>query len=155
MNFLNYLLVSLAAFSGLWVGVVLSFISPEEMKPGKRYFKLIVKIVFIIIPILIAVLFGKEKILLSLLLVLVSLAFIMYAPEKYIYPMLGIFLYISSKEAVLFLTIGVAIFILGLPKGSLFAYEHKGMKKNRILRKIIICHIFFFILALPLYFSNL
>lgn len=147
--------MSLTAFSGLWFGAMLAFISPEEMKPGRKYFELAIKLVFIAIAVLLAVFLGKENILLSAIFVLFCIAFVLYPPKRYIYPLLGIFFYISARDAALFpLTAGL-IFVLGLPKGSLFAHEHNGMRKMRIIRKILICHCFFFILALPLFFSNL
>lgn len=155
MDFLNYLLVSIAAFSGLWAGALLAFIAPEEMKAGKKYFNAMIKIVFILIPIVIALFLGKEKLLFSVIFVLLSAMFMIYAPKGYIYPLLGVFFYIAGRDDNLFPIIATTIFILGMPKGSIFAYEHHGMKKARILRKIMIMHSLFFVIALPLFFSDL
>lgn len=151
MEFLNYALASLVAFSGLWAGAILAFISPEEMKPGKRYFRIMAKAVFILIVLAMALFFGTEKAFFSIIFILLSILFVIYAHERYIYPLLGVFFYIASKDPVYFPVIAGMIFILGLPRGSLFAYEHTGMKKYRIMRKILICN-FFFVIALPLFF---
>ena len=155
MDFLNYLLVSIAAFSGLWAGAALAFIAPEEMKAGKRHFNAMIKIIFIFMPIFIALFLGKENVFFSVIFVLLSTLFIIYAPKGYIYPLLGVFFYVASKNVILFPIIAASIFILGMPKGSIFAHEHHGMKKARILRKILIMHLLFFVIALPFYFSNL
>lgn len=152
MEFLNYALASLAAFSGLWAGAILAFISPEEMKPGKRYFRIMSKAIFILMVLAMAFFFGMEKVFFSIIFVLLSALFMIFAHEMYIYPLLGVFFYIASKDPVYFPIIAGMIFVLGLPRGSLFAYEHRGMKKHRILRKILICNIFFFVIALPLFF---
>ena len=155
MDFLNYLLVSIAAFSGLWIGAILSFISPEEMKPGKKYFMWMIKILFMVLVLLIAIFLGGEKFLVSLVFILFCTAFIIYVRQKFIYPVLGLLFYFSAKDAVLFPIAASLIFIIGLPKGSIFAFEHKGVKKDRILKKMFFCHALFLIIALPLYFSNL
>ena len=38
MAFLNYFLISLVVYIGLLVGIVLAFMTKEELKPGKKYF---------------------------------------------------------------------------------------------------------------------
>jgi hypothetical protein len=40
--------IPLAAFAGLFIGVLLAYVSPEEMSPGKRYFKWLEKLVIVV-----------------------------------------------------------------------------------------------------------
>lgn len=159
MEFLNYLLVSIAAFSGLWFGAALAFIAPEEMKAGERYFRMMAKALFLIVAVLIALTLKEKPVYIPLTFMVFCIIFGIFCPEKFIrqytFPLIGIFFYVSSKDASLFPIVAALIFLLSLPKGSVFAKEHTGMRKMRILRKILISHVFFFIFALPLYFSNL
>ena len=46
---LDYLLASLISFSGIFFGISMVSIAPEERKPGKRYFKLLENVIFIVI----------------------------------------------------------------------------------------------------------
>ncbi|PIN87124.1 hypothetical protein COV19_01360 [Candidatus Woesearchaeota archaeon CG10_big_fil_rev_8_21_14_0_10_44_13] len=155
MEFLNYAAVSIIAFSGLFCGAMLAFVSPEEMKPGRRHFEAMIKTVFIAIPSLMVFFLGRDNLLLSAVFILLCIAFVFYSNKRFIYPLLGIFFYISARDAGLFPIIAGLIFILGLAKGTIFAHEHEGMKKTRILRKILICHAFFLLISLPLFFSDL
>lgn len=155
MDFLSYFLVSIASFSGLLAGASLAFISPEEMKPGRKYFLVFIKVIFVVIAATLALFLGAEKLYISIAFVFVCAAFIIRIPQKFIYPMLGVFFYASSKDAALLPLVASLIFLLGLPKGTIFAAEHFGVRKKRILQKIVIVHSMFFIIALPLYFSNL
>lgn len=143
------------SFSGLWFGALLAFISPEEMKPGMKYFEAMINIIFVIVVLLSAYLLRDESLFIPLLLIAMCLFFLFFSQQRYIFPMLGLFFYISSMDSRIFLLTASAIFLLGLPKGSIFAHEHKGMKRARIIRRVFILHCFFFVTALPLYFSNL
>ncbi|MFO8016029.1 MAG: hypothetical protein R6U32_02915 [Candidatus Woesearchaeota archaeon] len=170
--FVNYLLVCIAAFSGLWAGALLAFISPEEMKAGRKYFELLVRALFVLASVPSALYFSRDGYILPSLLVALCILFMfcpwhdgkhIYRRYRFAYLLLGFFFYIpylssaylssggSAISPALFPAAASLIFITGLPEGSLFAYEHEGMKRTRILRKIFICHSAFFI-NIPLYF---
>jgi len=154
MEFINYAIVSLASFSGLFVGALLSFISPEEMKPGKKYFEIMIKVLFIILAGSI-ILFLGDHMILSIVTIAVSVWFIMKIPKKYIYPVLAVLFYMSSKDITLFPIAASAIFLIGLPKGTLYSCEQKKASKFDIIKNLLIDHLLFLVIALPLYFSNL
>mgnify|MGYP005669891977 CR=1 FL=1 len=99
--------------------------------------------------------YGKESMAAALLFVIAGAAFILVANIRFVYPILGVLFYGSNIDPALFQITAVLIFLTGLPVGSLFAAEHKGMRKMRILRKITILNSLFFAFALPLYFLNL
>jgi len=129
---LNLILASLVAFCGIAIGIIQSIISPEEMKSGKRYFRLMQNVIIILI-ILISTVFQFW---------IGWIAVILLLRKDYIdYIVLGIILAFSSYNLLLFKILAVAIFLYGFPTGSLLFHN-----KNKL--KIALTAIILFIVAM-------
>lgn len=153
MNFLNYSLTALVCFVGLFAGFFLAIIAKEELKIGKKYFVFLQKIILLLIFVFLLV-FIK----LNYILVLLILAFIaVYAAKNYfkdkfdemfyVYIILAVIFYLSSKELNLFIIESSLIFLYGLPSGSLLM---RKSKKETLL--CIIRNIDFVLIAMALQF---
>jgi len=152
LSFLTYSLVSAASFSGLFAGAALAFIAPEEMDIGRKHFSMLRKIFFSILILSFGFFYSRQSIMAALLFVVLGSLFIFLANKKFIYPILGALFYSSNIDIVLFEITAISIFLMGLPMGTLFAEEHKKMKKMMILKKLFLQNAMFFVICLPLYF---
>lgn len=130
MQFLTYFALSIAAFLGLLLGILLIRFAPEEQKPGRPYFKILKKIVFIL---MISFLFFFFEInVIVMFLIIGSLCFLVLTKRlnleknSLVYALLGLIFFVSSYKSNLFVLQSILIFIYGLPVASL-TYE---VKKN-------------------------
>ena len=141
------LLVPIIAFLGFPIGLFLSFVSPEEMKPGKKYFKLLQNLLLVFILFFV---FDYYTIPLAISIILTVAVFlgVFYWQNKHksiiLYLILAVLLYLSSKDTSLFAIESSLIFMYGLPAGSLL----KSKKKDAI--KIVAKHSIFIVLAVLL-----
>ena len=131
ITFISYFLASIIAYLGLLLGVILIKLSPEEQKPGEKYFIILKKILFIIILISLLFFYNLNIIFITIL-ILFSLILILNRKlnlEKtaLVYLFLGIVFYLSSKILNLFILESVLIFLYGIPVSSLIL-----KKKNYI-----------------------
>lgn len=150
MNLLNYSLATIIAYLGLFIGFLLAIIAKEEIKPGKKYFIFLQKIILLLIFISLLIFID-----LNYLLVLLISAFIVIYLSKtkkefnklpYIYILLSIIFYLSSKKLNLFIIESSLIFLYGLPTGSLLT---KKSKKETIIN--ILTNIPFILIAIILF----
>lgn len=109
----NALLVALIPFLGIFLGDALSRISPEEMKPGKKYFRFFEVFFLILIVVLALILIKIFLINIFLLIMGIILAFLI----KRIYLYIAIILF-SSPSNLLFLFSSLT-FIYSLFYGTL------------------------------------
>lgn len=128
MEVLNYVLVSLAVFSGLLVGWLVGVIAKEELKPGKKYLVLLKRFLFCAV-FLIAAIFIVSSIWLTL--VFIGALIYFFAGEYplkdvVVYLLFGIVFYLSVER--LFLLQASLMFIYGFPVGSLMYFEKKKIK---------------------------
>lgn len=152
MPFISYFLTSIIAFSGIIMGIIIALITDEELKPGKKYFILLQKMILIVM--IFSLLFFFE---LSLPLVIIaSLIFAVFIhfykekiPSKLIFPFLAIIFTLSYGTEKLFLIESSLIFLYGLPTGSLAVY----FKKKSYL--IILENISFIVIAVALFLITL
>jgi hypothetical protein len=116
----------------------------EELKPGKRYFVLMHNIILaFILFFMLEQLKSNIYIILFLPLAFVILSFIyvdLYKKTNYIYVLLGLIFYLSSRSSDYFLIISTLIFFYGFLVGAL----QIGLKEKNYL-KIIGKNAFFFI----------
>ena len=132
-------MLSLISFIGLLIGILLAKLSPEEIKPGRKYFILLEKIV--LIAIIITLIYYSE---ISLLGIFIG-AFIGYFFRKeYFY--LGLALMISLKHVNFNFLLASLIFIYGLPYGTLL--------KRHILKEVNI-NLVLFLIPLLFLINNL
>ena len=149
ITFISYFLASIIAYLGLLLGVILIKLSPEEQKPGKKYFILLKQILFVLILIPLLYYF-KINLILSVVLLSIVIALIIKRKVKFerntiIYFILGIIFYLSSRIPDLLIIESVLIFLYGIPTSSLI------LKKNNYL-KIFFNNLWFFIPIILLYF---
>lgn len=105
------LIISLIAALGYLVGIAQSWISPEEMKDGKRYFIIMRYLMIAVIAGIAA--YSADYSLVGLALLMAAAVFYRIRHADYI--LAGVMLGLSSEPALT----ATAIFIYGFPAGSL------------------------------------
>lgn len=129
MNLLNYSLTAITVYLGLFIGFILAIIAKEEIKPGKRYFLLLQKIILLLIFIFLLIFIDLNYILVLLILAFIIIHLLKTKKEfkelPYIYIILSIIFYLSSKKLNLFIIESSLIFLYGLPTGSLLTKKDK------------------------------
>ncbi len=149
---LTYGLTLLFSFLGVYVGALLAFISPEELKPGMGYFRALMNTVLVFIFLILLYAYGAHVAILILLGVVASI-FLYYTTEstpvnQIAYFLLGIAFFFSAKSVDLFIVISSMIFIYGLPLGSLFVARKLKKSKRTILTDVLLNFGFYVIIAL-------
>lgn len=130
--------IPIVAFLGLILGILLAKISPEEMKPGKKYF-----IIFrnVLLPIISIILFYFSNY--NILFFIVGLIIGYFIKLDYFYFGLVLaFAFYVSKE-ILFILASL-IFIYGLPTGTLL---EKKIKPKQFLKLMAMFFLPFIILT--------
>ena len=153
MLFINYFIASLISFFGLILGIILIKIAPEEQKPGEKYFILLQNL-FFTLSIVLFLYFLKINIIITFLIAILLTAYFSkikirdyFRKSEFLYFLLAIIFFLSSKNTSLFLTESVIIFLFGMPTGSLL-FNRK--KKNYF--KVGLRSIIFLVVALLLFF---
>ena len=153
MQFLNYLLALIISFSGLIIGLALAIIAKEEISPGKKYFIFLQKAILLLIFIFLIYFLKLNLINWIIVLLFIFIYLIKYQWNKkinesfYIYLILSIIFYISSKSLNLFIIESSLIFLYGLPTGTLSTAKNKKESIINILKNML-----FIILAIILFF---
>lgn len=173
--FFSYFLASAVSYLGLACGAALAFIAPEELSQGRYYLLWLKRALFVAIFVAFIYYSPSKNLLFSVLLLALAALFVRYSDGHVFYIILGLLFYLSSSGSRFFLTIASMIFLFGLPTGTLFAgkrflnggkKEVKNKKKEikneisvkemlAVLKSLLLHHLLFFAVALPLYFSNL
>lgn len=149
MELLNYFLVVVICFLGIYAGFLLGLIAKEELKAGRRYFIVFQKILLIIM--IASAIFVVRNIFASLCLagVLVYLIFAKHrAKDTDVYVIFGVLIFLSSRYDNLFLMQSALIFLYSLLAGSLLAADKK---KSGVIASIFIRYIWFVAAALALF----
>lgn len=151
MNFLNYSLTAIICYLGLFIGFALAIIAKEELKAGKRYFILLQKIILLLVFIFLLIYIKIDYIiiLLTLTFIIIHLLknYFKFNESIYIYIILAIIFYLSSKILNLWVLESSLIFLYGLPTGSLLTNKDKKQTFINILKSVI-----FIIITIALYF---
>ncbi len=155
MQFINYFFASIISFLGLFIGIMLVKIAPEEQKPLKKYFSLLRKIFLLLIFIFLALYYFNNGFYTAILIAyFLFLLFIEYKISDlmkksiFIYSALGILFYLSFSNTNLFAVESSLILLYGLPTASLI---YKAKERNHF--KVIFYNIGFVILANLLFFT--
>lgn len=127
MSLFSQLAILVISLTGILCGIALSYISPEELVPGKKYFLLVKRIIHLMFILLIGYLAYSEKnywllipliLALSLLIMQFKLEKINYYSESANYLIfISPYFFISQNNFQLLLA--VLIFLYGLPTGTL------------------------------------
>lgn len=151
MQIMTYFLASIISYLGLLAGVILVKMAPEEQNPGKKYFILIKKIIFLlIIAFLLAyyqINFIFSSFLLLFLFILMLAKKIRLEKSALAYFFLGIVLSLSSKFTDLFIIESALVFLYGIAAGSLLLKQ-----KSENYREIFVSNLWFFAPVVILYF---
>jgi len=151
MPFINYFLTSIISFSGLIIGIIISVMADEEIKPGKNYFIYLQKLILILILFFILYFYNLNLYLVVFASLIFAAVIHFYnIPSKIVYPFLAVVFAISYGIEKLFLIESSLIFLYGLPTASLLI-DFK--KKN--YTKIILGHISFVVISLALFLITL
>lgn len=132
---MNILIFALS-FLGLLAGVILSCFTKEELKPGKKYFMLLEKILLLSIS-LIIIFYTKDFLLFLVLGIIAGFVF----RKAYFYFGLALPLAFGSFLVLM----SSLVFIFGLPHGALLAIK---LKKKNLKKEFILSGILFLAAAL-------
>lgn len=149
---LTYILTTVFVFSGVYVGALLAFIAPEELKPGRNYFKAFENTLLVFTILLLLYAYEANLFVLIFLGVVLSI-FLYYTCEntpvnQISYFLLGIAFYFAAKSVDLFIIISTMIFLYGLPLGSMYVARRLKRSKKTILTDVLLNFGFFVIVAL-------
>lgn len=145
VSWLQIIIISIISFSGLFIGMLLAGISPEEMKPGKKYF-LLFRIVFCFLIAIIGFILFKP----SIWMVLIGIVIGLFLKNIYFYLGGILFLSFNLGYSILF---SMLVFIYGMLNGTLNSLKYKFNNFKLIIFDALL---FFFIGAFSLlYFENL
>ena len=151
MEPVNYILSTAIVFLGPFIGAVLAFISPEELKPGKKYFLLLKNILFVLIMVAVVAV-SVEMILYSAALAVLLLIAFFVKNDILSYAALGYALFLSSFSDY-FTVIAASVFVYGLPLGTLLA--SKNVKKRMLVVKhVFLGYVWFAVAAIGFYTIN-
>ncbi|MBU90355.1 hypothetical protein CMO94_02335 [Candidatus Woesearchaeota archaeon] len=149
ITYLTFFLASIIAYLGLLFGVILIKLAPEEQKPGKKYFILLKKILFLFIIAFLSFYYKINFIFLILLLIFIIVLMLNKKlnldKSALVYLLLGIIFYLSSKIPDLFVIESVLIFLYGVPNASLIF-------KRKNYYEVFVKNLWFFIPVILLYF---
>lgn len=154
MEPLIFLITSILSFLGLFVGMILVKIAPEEKKPGKKHFLLLQNITFSL-SVLFLLYYLKLNILIIILMMIILIIMLIkqnirdnIKRSMIFYFLFSLIFVLSVKNDNLFLIESVSVFIFGMATGSILL-----KKKNHL--EIILKNSIFFITILPFLFTNL
>ncbi|MFC1801501.1 hypothetical protein ACFLZB_03475 [Nanoarchaeota archaeon] len=124
MSSINHILVLLAAAGSLLLGMGLGLIAPEELKPGRKYFIYLEKLflTFAFLPIIYQV--GSS---LMILFPVVLLVFLLLTKSDIkifaVYFVFVVLFYFSLSDGLIMTLEAAAIFLYGLPAGSMLLQQ--------------------------------
>lgn len=121
MELINQIITIIIIFLGFPIGIILAKLSPEEMKKGKKYFKVIQTTLMVFILFFLFNYFNLS-ILISLPITLIVFFLLFYWPKEksfLFYLILPLIIYFSKINPNLFALQSSLIFIFGLVTGSL------------------------------------
>jgi hypothetical protein len=131
MIFLIYLVLSVIVFLGLFIGLLISYLAEEELKPGMQYFDWLRHLIFVVILVLF---FVKNPS--WLLIIIIALLIIIFSLSRHretlYYYALAIISFLSWRYNG-FVLITPLIFLYGVVLGSIYLYNHVREKKKKIV----------------------
>ncbi|MBI4738913.1 hypothetical protein HY772_05115 [Candidatus Woesearchaeota archaeon] len=146
-----YFLALAFSFLGLYVGAVLAFISPEELKGGFNYFQALQAACIILVTIFMLRAFDAPLplLIISGIVTATALYFLQKTPISQIsYYLFGFAFFFSSFDHELFTIIVSLIFLFGIPAGTLFAFRHFNKGLRAVLGDILLNYGVFLVVAL-------
>jgi hypothetical protein len=126
------LILPIIAYLGLVCGIFLVYCNRDEIKQARKYLLFSQKVVIALAILLTAYFFRPCCGAVFIAIFLAILLFIARKriPSWIVYPVLGLFVYFSTKLPEAFLTMLALTFLYGLPAGTLAMFENKYNKKK-------------------------
>jgi len=151
-QWITYLITLIFTFFGVYAGVFLAFISPEELKAGKRYFKGMMHTVTAV-AFTVLTYFYTNSMMIAVLLGLVILVTLYFLPhegiiDQIVYYMLGVMFFFSAKYPELFMSTSALIFLYGLPLGSNYVEENPKQSKTTQMSNVFLKYGAFVVIGL-------
>lgn len=143
-----YLIILLITFSGIFIGLLISYFTQEELKPGKNYFKILMHALFIAILILFFVKNPDYVFFIFIALLIIIYSFSNYRETLYYYTLAVIF-FLSWKYNG-FTLITPLIFLYSFPIGAIYLAEHSKKKKKEVILGILKQYVGFLIVGVVL-----
>ncbi len=150
MNELAIILTLVVVFLGLFIGIALAFIAPEELRAGRKYFKWF-KTILLLLMIAGMVYFGVD-LYLAVLNIFMLAAFYMFEKEYWV---LGFVLLSSNVSSEAFFIQSALAFVYGLPEGTLFAENIIKKKKTEILFRAFKHYNWFLVFSIIMFLISL
>src|SRR3989344_8721789 len=134
---INNIITSLIVFSGLIFGAILALIAKEELKPGKRYFRIFQNILFAIIAAITIYFAYIVNIFLAMSVLGISL-YVLFSGSRFADIMMYskfAFIFYFTRNTEFFILLSSLIFLYGFPAGTLFADSLKEKSKIKTIAK--------------------
>ncbi len=135
ISLLAYLGVGIITFLGLYLGMLLTFIAPEELEPGRRYLKLLS---FVMVSLFLSIMHYAlfNLIILSSALFVIQILLLIKLSKRFenlvnSFYLLSFFSLGYFSTTPYFILVACVIFITGFPIGSLLVQEPYN-KKTRL-----------------------
>jgi uncharacterized membrane protein YoaK (UPF0700 family) len=128
---LTYFALLIIAFLGLFIGLLIGYLTKEELKPGFDYLN---QLMFLILAAIIVIFFAKNWSILFVLLIaatMLAFSFSRHRETLYYYALAVIF-FLSWRYNG-FMLLAPLIFLYGLPLGSIYVHNHIKEKKEKVV----------------------
>lgn len=152
MEAINYFSSLVISFFGIYIGLALAYIAPEELNPGVKYLKIFQNILFAI-TIFVFAHYSKLNLVLNAAIAIIVLLILFKTKisSRALYLFLGVLFFLSIKDIQLFLIESTLIFLFGFPSGTLFVRKHIKTEKLSVIRKLFLNYYPFLLLSGILY----
>jgi hypothetical protein len=157
MEFLTYLGAITLSYLGLLGGLWQIFIAPEELAPGRKFFYHTFYILFSA-ALFFAIYMFDIMLHFRIAITLITYILLIFVYKKIplmkylVYPLLGFFLGISSKDPNWFLLLAGIIMLIGFPFGSLSVKEYRKKDRWLLTRRALGLNVVYFITAIIFFF---
>lgn len=146
LTLIAFVLALILSYAGLYVGVSLGVNSPEELTPGKKYFKFAKRFIFVFL--IFTIIFLLKEQWPSLLLLFITYTFFRVVHKRWtfklqeFYVVMAVLMLMVSKEPSAVFLLASIVFIYGLPTGSLLVEPHTKHKTLLLKKRQFYCKAF-------------
>ncbi|MFC1722860.1 hypothetical protein ACFL0V_01860 [Nanoarchaeota archaeon] len=155
---LQYFFTLIVVFLGIYVGALLAYLSPEELKGGKKYFRGMMHTLVAIAIGLLVFHFGPVVLAIAIGILVIFMLYMLpdSAPvDQILYILMGFVFLASTRSQDLFIAIAAIIFLIGLPLGSRYVERHPKKSKDTVAADILLIYGGFLVIALISYIGYL
>ncbi|MBU0665734.1 MAG: hypothetical protein ABIC91_02130 [Nanoarchaeota archaeon] len=146
---IDYLLISVFVFLGLFVGLFIGWLSKEELKAGEKYFLLLQKAIFVACVFLLF--YNYNWVLLGCLLSVFFIVLFLKVKKDFVmlsYIAFSFILFFASFNKQYLPILSTLVFLYGFPAGSLTYLHSKNKRFSNIVMMIIRKYGLFLILSI-------